>query len=128
MRFIALILSLFITDGIAFAQKDIIAQVKDAIKTGSSKEISKLLDNTLEMTLEGKMKNYSKSQAEFLLKDFFKNNPPESFTIIHQGSSKSGIPYAIGQYLSKTGSFRVYIRIKKVKEQFFIHEMSFTKE
>lgn len=114
--------------GSSFAQKDIITQVRDAIKTGSSKEISRLFDSNLEMTLEGKMKNYSKSQAEFILKDFFKNNPPERFTIVHQGSSKSGLPYAIGEYQSKTATFRVWVRIKKVEEAYFVHEMSFIKE
>ena len=62
MKLIAFLSAFILTVGVSFAQKDIITEVKDAIKTGSSKEISKLLDTNLEMTLEGKMKNYSKSQ------------------------------------------------------------------
>ena len=111
-----------------WAQDDIISNVRDAIKTGSSREIVKLLDENIDMTLDGKMKNYSKAQAEFILKDFFKENPPSSFTIVHQGASKSGLPYAIGEYISNNDTYRVWVRVKKTKEDFLIHEISFIKE
>ena len=114
--------------GVASAQKDIISNVRDAIKTGSSREIVKYLDQVVDMTLDGKMKTYSKAQAEFILKDFFKNNPPSSFTIVHQGASKSGLPYAIGEFVSNDNTYRVWVRVKKSKESFLAHEISFIKE
>ena len=114
--------------GVASAQKDIISNVRDAIKTGSSREIVKYLDQVVDMTLDGKMKTYSKAQAEFILKDFFKNNPPSSFTIVHQGASKSGLPYAIGEFVSNDNTYRVWVRVKKSKESFLVHEISFIKE
>ncbi len=80
------------------------------------------------MTLEGKMKNYSKAQAEFILKDFFKKNPPTSFTIVHQGASKSGVPYAIGEFISNQNTYRVWIRVRKNQNAFVIHQISFDEE
>lgn len=112
----------------AIAQNDIISDAREAIKTGSSREIVKLFDDNVDMTLEGKMKNYSKAQAEFILKDFFKKNPPTSFTIVHQGASKSGVPYAIGEFISNQNTYRVWIRVRKNQNAFVIHQISFDEE
>ncbi|UII22770.1 DUF4783 domain-containing protein [Fulvivirga ligni] len=110
------------------AQGDIINDVKEAIKTGSSKEIAKFFNQNVDVTLDGEMQSYSKTQAEFVMKDFFKNNPPTSFTIVHQGASKGGLPYAIGQYLSNDQTYRVWVRIKSSSNKYLIHEISFIKE
>ncbi|UII27859.1 DUF4783 domain-containing protein [Fulvivirga maritima] len=110
------------------AQGDIINDVKEAIKTGSSKETAKFFNQNVDVTLDGEMQSYSKTQAEFVMKDFFKNNPPTSFTIVHQGASKGGLPYAIGQYISNKQTYRVWVRIKNSDGKYLIHEISFIKE
>jgi hypothetical protein len=116
--------------GSAFAQgkSDVVSQVKETIKAGSAKELSKYLHQSVDINLEGKQESYSKAQAEFVLRDFFKVHPPSDFSIIHQGSSKSGQPFAIGQYKSITENFRVFMKIKTVEDQQLIHEISFSKE
>ena len=114
--------------GSAHAQADIINDVKDALKSGASKELSRFLNQNIDLTINGKMDTYSKTQAEYVLKDFFKSNPPSSFVIVHQGASKGGSPYATGQYMSGDATFLVWVRIKKVSDKYLIHEMSFIKE
>ena len=81
-----------------FGQGDVISQVKSALNTGSSKELVKYLDKTSDIDIEGEKASYSKTQAEVILKDFFRSYPPTNFQIIHQGASKAGSPYVIGQY------------------------------
>jgi len=110
------------------AQADIINDVKEAVKIGASKEVSRFLHQNIDLTINGKMDTYSKTQAEYVLKDFFKSNPPSSFVIVHQGASKGGSPYATGQYMSGDDTFLVWVRIKKVSDKYLIHEMSFIKE
>ncbi len=110
------------------AQGDIINEVKESIKAGSSKELSNYLNSSVDVTMNGDMGTYSKTQAEFILRDFFKENPPSSFTIVHQGASKGGLPYAIGQYLSGSNTFRVWMRIKNEGNRYLIHEISFIRE
>ncbi|QSE98597.1 DUF4783 domain-containing protein [Fulvivirga lutea] len=110
------------------AQKETIDDVKNAIKSGSSKEVSKHFDANVDVTIDSDIQTYSKIQAEYVFKDFFKNNPPTSFTIVHQGSSKGGLPYAIGQYISNGQTFRVWMRIKSSGERYLINEISFIKE
>ena len=110
------------------AQTDVIAQVKETIKAGSAKELSKYLYQTVDVTIEGNLQSYSKAQAEFVFRDFFKQNPPNEFSITHQGSSKGGQPYAIGQYKSGSNTYRVFMKIKSSNNQQLLHEISFSKE
>jgi hypothetical protein len=114
--------------GMLLAQGDIVNDVKESIKAGSSKELAKYLNTSVDVTMDGDMGTYSKTQAEFILRDFFKENPPSSFTIVHQGASKGGLPYAIGQYLSGNLTYRVWMRIKNTGNKFLIHEISFIEE
>ncbi|MEQ8478389.1 DUF4783 domain-containing protein [Fulvivirga sp.] len=127
-KYIWTLLILFAANTLAFGQGEIIEDVKNAIKTGSSKELTKFLNNNVDVTIDGNVESYSKTQAEFALRDFFKNNPPSSFTIVHQGSSKGGLPYAIGQYLTNNETYRVWMRIKQTDGRYLIHEISFIKE
>ncbi|MCU0359018.1 MAG: DUF4783 domain-containing protein [Cyclobacteriaceae bacterium] len=106
----------------------VIEQVREAIKTGSAKELAKHLNTTVDVTLDGKPNTYSKAQAEFVLRDFFKANPPNEFSIIHQGSSKGGQPFAIGQYKTGNTTYRVWMKIRVSGNQSFVQEISFVKE
>jgi hypothetical protein len=112
----------------AQAQTDVIGQLKETIKAGSAKELSKYLSQNIDVTIEGNVQNYSKAQAEFVFRDFFRQHPPSEFNIIHQGSSKGGQPFAIGQYKSGADTYRVFMKIKASNNQQLMHEISFSKE
>jgi hypothetical protein len=107
---------------------DVIEQVKQAIKAGSAKELIKYLNASVDVTIEDKVETYSKAQAEFVLRDFFKAHAPNEFTIIHQGQSKGGQPFAIGQYKSGADTYRVWMKIKTVDSQALVQEISFVKQ
>lgn len=113
---------------VVLAQEDVIGQIRESIKAGSSKELSKYLNQTIDVTIEGKVESYSRPQAEFVFRDFFKQHPPSEFSIIHQGSSKGGQPFAIGQYKSSQDVYRVFMKIKSVNNQQLLHEISFSRE
>lgn len=110
------------------AQDDVINNVRLAMKTGSSKELSQYFGSMVELNFDGKKSSYSKSQAEFVLKDFFKKNPPKDFEYIHQGSSKQGFRYAIGNYTITNSSFRIWILFKKDNDRYFVDTIDFTRE
>ena len=86
------------------------------------------LNSNLEIKMDGQTSNYSIAQAEVVLKDFFLKNPPKGFTYIHQGTSPEGMKYTIGSYTIDGGKYRVVMLIKKVKEDFKIDTINFTKE
>lgn len=111
-----------------WAQAEIFTPIKDALKAGSAKEAVKSFNQSLDINLEGEIKTYSKAQSEFVLRDFFKKHPPTEFTIVHTGSSKGGLQYAIGNYKSNTDTYNVLIRVKQTGNTYLVHEISFVKE
>ncbi|MDQ3393467.1 MAG: DUF4783 domain-containing protein [Bacteroidota bacterium] len=112
----------------AHAQSDVISNVKTAMKSGSSKELSKYFNDMVELNINGTKTSYSKTQAEFVMKDFFKNHPASDFQYVHQGASKEGIKYAIGKYTYNDGSFRVLVLIKQIKGNYLVDLIDFSKE
>ena len=124
------LLILFIILGIlpVMAQENVINNVRTAIRTGSSRELSQYFGSIVELNFDGEKSSYSKSQAEFVLKDFFKKNPPKDFEYIHQGSSKQGFRYVIGKYTNENSSFRIWILFKKDNDQYFVDTIDFTRE
>ena len=127
-RIVLLLLVIAFTGGETFAQADIFAPYKEVIKAGNSKDMVKFLNQSVDMNLDGEVNTYSKAQAEFALRDFFKKHPPKDFSIVHTGSSKGGLQYAIGRYLSNGESYSALIRVKEVGESYLIHEINFVKE
>lgn len=124
-----LLVALFTLSGFGVnAQNATVEQVKLVLEVGNANELSQFLNDKVDLNINGKEGTYSHSQAEGVLKSYFKENPPKSFQINHEGASENGLIYAIGEYISGETSFRVWLRLKKVNEQFKIHEMSFVKE
>tara|TARA_B100001245_G_C22826061_1_gene397393 strand:+ start:664 stop:1050 length:387 start_codon:yes stop_codon:yes gene_type:complete len=109
-------------------QDAVLVNISTAMKAGSSKELIKYCNSNLEIKMDGQTSNYSIAQAEVVLKDFFLKNPPKGFTYIHQGTSPEGMKYTIGSYTIDGGKYRVVMLIKKVKEDFKIDTINFTKE
>lgn len=108
--------------------QEIFSPMKDAIKTGNAKEVIKFFNANVDMNLDGEVANYSKAQAEFVLRDFFKKHPSSDFAIVHTGSSKGGLQFAIGRYISNADTFDVVIRVKEVGGNYLIHEINFVKD
>ncbi len=112
----------------AYGQDTEIANVRMAIKTGSSKELSKYFGDNVEIHFDGERSNYSKSQAEFVLRDFFKKYPPVDFQYVHQGNSGEGLKYAIGKYSISNGSYRIWLLFKKTGNNYYVDTIDFTRE
>jgi hypothetical protein len=108
--------------------QDVFTPIRDVIKTGNAKEVVKLFATSVDMNLDGDSNTYGKTQAEFVLREFFKKHPISDFSIIHTGSSKGGRQYAIGRYLSKSESYNVLIRVSEEEGSYLVHEMNFVKE
>lgn len=107
--------------------QSIFAPMRDAIKNGNASELVKYFNSTVDLTLEGEVNTYSKAQAEFVLRDFFKKHTPSDFTIVHSGASKAGLQFAIGKFKSGNDSYDVLMRVREVDKMYLIHEMSFTR-
>lgn len=110
------------------AQDSVIEDTRIAIKTGSAKALVGYFDTTVDLKVNEKEVSYSKSQAEFVLKEFFKENTPTNYVVNHVGSSPGGAKYCIGSYSSGDKKFRVYMKMKKAGDVFKVDTLHFTKE
>jgi hypothetical protein len=110
------------------AQQDVIANAKQAIKTGSARELGKSFNSLVDLTIDEEKSSYSKEQAVVVLDKFFAKYPVASFEYIHQGASKQGAQYAIGKYSYEGGTFRVFMLVKKLDDHFIIDLIDFGKE
>ncbi len=123
--FVLLILSTFSLS--AQDDSDIIDNVQEALKSSNSKELAKYLNERVVIRLDSKRKEYSISQAEIVLKQFFQKHPADETDFIHQGNSQGGIIYAIGNYTSGNTSYRIALRAKKYKDAYKVYRLEFSK-
>lgn len=116
-----LIISLLVSSAVLFSsftlQNSNIDAVIGALRSGSSTELSKYFDEYVELTVPDKSDNYSKAQAQLIVKDFFSNNGVKGFNLDHKGDAPGG-HYCIGTLQTNTGKFRtnVYMKVKNGKE------------
>ena len=111
--------SLFVlTASLSFAQEVEENSIRVSIKTGNAHGLYTLLDKTVELKTEEENGSYSNTQAEFILKNYFRKYPPTSFEYNHKGSSPNGAKYMIGTYTSGENIFRVYVKLKKINGKY----------
>ncbi len=103
-KIIALSLGLLLAlPGIASAQNgeyDVFVPISKYISQGDAESLSAWFADNLDVSIGSRSNNCSKSQARQILKGFFENNPPRSFSISHT-AGKGNMKYAIGTL--KTG-------------------------
>ena len=114
--------------GHVFAQAEIFNPMKEAIKLGDATSLVKTFAQSVDINIEGNINTFSKAQSEFVLKEFFKKHPITDFSIVHTGSSKGGLQFAIGSYVSSNDRYNVLIRVRQVGDIYLVHEISFVKE
>ena len=96
-----------------WAQSDISPAVSAALKKGDAAALASYFMPQLEITLNGKDGLFEKAQAQQMLAGFFKDNPPQSFSIKHQGTSKLDDQFRIGELNTTNGIYRVTFFMKK---------------
>jgi len=109
---------------VSFAPLYSIDDVVAAMRTGNATQLAKYFDNRVDLSLPGKSDNYSKSQAEMILKDFFANNTVKNFTVKHKGE-QNGSQFCIGLLQTKNGNFRTKFFMKQKGDQQVVQELGF---
>ena len=107
---------------------DINDDISLALRAGNAKELSVFFNKNIDLNIPNNEGIFSKAQAELIIKDFFDHYTTSDFTILHQGSSKDGAKYSIGNLVTDKGMFRVYYYMKKVEENYLIFELNLNEE
>jgi len=108
----------------SFTLQNSIDGVIGAIRSGNSSELSKYFDENVELTLPDKSDNYSKAQAQLIVKDFFSNNGVKGFDLKHKGDSPGG-HFCIGTLQTNAGNFRTNVFMKTKSGREVVKEIRF---
>lgn len=101
-------------------QKDVVDTLSGHFKTSNSREISEHFSSLIEMNILSEENEYSKAQAELILRDFFSRNRPTSVKIIHRLNSSSNFKFAVLSYQTEKEKFRISISLMSDGEKFLI--------
>lgn len=108
----------------AFTPLKGIDEVVNALQKGNATEISRYIDDNVEISLPGKSDNYSKAQAVMILKDFFTNNGVTGFEVKHKGEN-SGNQFCVGTLFTRSGNYRTTVYMKTKNGKQLVRELRF---
>lgn len=103
-----------------------VEEVVLALKSGNASQLARYLDDRVDLSLPGKSDNYSKAQAEMILKDFFSTNPVRDFQVKHKGES-NGSEFCFGVLITRNGNYRTKLYMKHKGELQVLQEIGFQK-
>ncbi len=101
-------------------QKDTFDTLSGYFKSSGSKEIAAYFSPLIEMNILSDENEYSKAQAELILRDFFQKNKPVSVRVIHRLSSNPNFRFAVLSYQTDSEKFRVSVSMSREVDKFLI--------
>jgi hypothetical protein len=106
-----------------------LASITKAMNTGDAEALGQYFDDSIELSVLDNEDIYNKAQAIQIVKDFFSQHQPKSFSQLHHGSSPaSDSQYCIGNLVTSDSTYRVYIYMKMSAGKTVIQEIRFDKE
>lgn len=97
-----------------------------ALKSGNASQLSKYFDNRVDISLPGNADNYSRTQAEMILRDFFRNNSVRTFDLRYK-SEHAETNYCIGTLQTNGGNFRTTLFMKQKGDKQYLQDLRFQK-
>ena len=108
----------------SFQTKGGFDDVISALRSGNATELSKYVDNNIELSLPSKTDNYSRQQAAVILQDFFSNSGVKDFEVKHKGDN-GGSQFGIGTLVTRSGSYRTTIFMTEKNGKLFVKGLRF---
>jgi len=106
-----------------------IESINQALGAGDADALTKFFAENVEISIQDKEQIYPKAKANDVMRTFFAANKPKSFNQMHKGNSRENSDqYCIGNLVSSTGSFRVYLYLKTASNGVAIQELRLDKE
>lgn len=86
--------------------------VSTSLNAGDAKVLSGYFHWSVELSILEEESIYSRTQAEQILKKFFKEHPVVKYESVHMGNSEDGSAFEIGSLVTKSGTYRTYFLLK----------------
>ena len=106
--------------------QEIPAGVTTAFKRGSSEELGSYTGDKVSLALRGRSTNVDRKKATATIQEFFAENKVSGFNVNHQGKRDES-SFVIGTLVTTNGNFRVNCFLKKVRNQYVIHQIRIDK-
>lgn len=113
-----------LTASLSFTPSYTIDDVTGAMQSGNAAMLSRYFDNMVDITLQDKTHAYSRSQAEAIIKDFFKCHGVKAFQVSYKGVC-NGAEYCVGELQTKNGTFRTTIFMRSRSQKQVLQELRF---
>jgi hypothetical protein len=98
--------------------------VISALRAGNATELSRYVDDNIEISLPDKSDSYSKAQAVIILQTFFNNNGVRGFSVTHKGDN-GGSQFCIGTLQTRSGNYRTTVFMKTKNSKQLVKEIRF---
>jgi uncharacterized protein DUF4783 len=108
----------------SFTTQNGIDEVIGALRGGNASELSKYLDDNIEISMPDKSDSYSRAQGILILKDFFSYNNVINFDVKHKGDGPNG-QYCVGTLYTKNGNYRTNVFMKMKTDKQVVKEIRF---
>lgn len=105
----------------AFAQD--FERIANAFSAGNATEIGKMLDASVDYTVDGKESVLGRGDAENKLRSFFLEQPPRDYNMVHKGVSQNDVHYVIGELITSKGTYRVTVYLHKSGADYVIQSL-----
>ncbi len=124
-----LLFVLLIAPSIAMVTPDNLSNISKAISNGDANTLAQYFDDKVEVSILDDDNLFDKAQAKKALANFFAKNKPQSYTQVHDGTSKgAGSKYTIGNLKASGKVFRVYVYMKVSGNTYTIQEISISED
>ena len=119
---------LSITATKAQGTKSPVEDVVYALRNNKVHEITRNFDNFVPISINNSASNYSRNQAEIIIKDFFEKNPVKDFTVMDTGTPNANTRSMIATFSSGNGRYTLYLLMKIKDNGYVVREIRISKE
>jgi len=98
--------------------------VINALRSGNAQELSRYVDDNIEISLPDKSDSYSRAQAVMVLKDFFAHNNVSGFEVQFKGEN-GGSQFCVGKLQTRSGDYRTTVFMKTKDGRQLVKEIRF---
>ena len=105
------------------AQENRINSINKSIENSEWAKFSNYCQETISLSVQDSRGNFSKTQARYILADFFKKNPAIKITLIRSNKISDRFYYSILESKTKNKLFNIYYTIQKTEDSFLINEI-----
>ena len=125
----SILYSFIVTSSLLFSLASIpYNAIEAAFETGDAEKFVSLGEQKMLININGNDGVYGKIQAMQVLKSFFDRNPCSAFQFQFKGDASGNGSFAIGNYQSQFGMYRVTVHFKKVGGDFKVETLNIEKD